>query len=127
MNVGAIQSSVASLIVYLKEATEESDQASLHVEIKNLGEREIRGVTICVSTPDGIHLVNPGEISKKSSHSARVPAISVGQMIRFRVGVKKEHDFREGKMLFRIHGRQDDSLLEPPQIEASLHLQTHTA
>jgi hypothetical protein len=51
----------ADLIVYLKEATEESNQASLHVAIKNLGDREIRGVTICAATPDGI----PQEIQAK--------------------------------------------------------------
>jgi hypothetical protein len=46
-------------------------------------------------------------------------------MIRFRVGVKIEHDFREGKMLFRIHGRQDDSLFETSPMETSLNLRTH--
>jgi len=122
LNVGPIQASVLSLVVKIKEASGESPNATLLVEIKNLGKVQLQGITISATAPGGVGIVDTDELFGKTFRNFRIPSIAPSQLIRFRLGIKMNEEFRHGNMLFLIHETGGLASLENACIRTTLAL-----
>jgi hypothetical protein len=109
INVGPVNNSIVSIAINVEEGVPGSRESGLFVTLKNEGELTVKSLLLAMSAPQGIQIVNPGDLFGGGHRTHVTDSLAPRQSMKFKLGLRAHDEFRNGNLRLDLTDKDSNS------------------